>query len=1100
MADGKVTIVVDVDGNKVKVLNDELDKTAQKGDRGSDSLKKFAIGGAAFKLASKAVDLLTDSLGGAIQRFDTLESYPRVMQAMGHSTEDVTRSTKKLAAGIEGLPTTLNEVVGTAQRLTSITGDINKSTDLTLALNNAFLASGSSSADASRGLQQFSQMLSAGKVDMQSWKTLQETMPYALQKTAESFGFAGQSAQNDFYSALKEGRITFNQFSRKLVELNGGVGGFAELAKTNSKGIQTSFGNLKNAVVKGVANTIKALDDLTKAATGKTIAENFDALKVIINAAFGVIVNVIKASTPVFQTLFSILGIGASVISFLRPAIIGLVAALVTMRAINQAVKTTKDLISAWKIFKLTATRAIRIINLLTAAQATYGSITKAQLVAHLANNGALTASNLLYGVLTGSISLQTAATIAATAATTAFKAGLTAFKAALTALTGPIGLVVAGVGLAVGALVGLWQWLTAESEETKRLKSEQEELVKSTDQLTDSVKQSAKERQKNLESVKGNTESYQKLADEIVQLSQKTNKTAADKKNLKKKIDALNASVSGLNLVYDKNTDSLSHNNDQIKARISAMEAESTWETSQKNLLDIEQKRAEIGEQLKKIAEQRKKWNEESNVSDSVRKERLQELNDKETELKNTQTELQTEYEKTSQVQQAASEAMAAVAENGSNRQVVAYKNMSKSQQKAIDDMRTKYNELLETTTNMFEQIKYKSAVSVDEMIANLQKNQEAVNNWATNLNTLAERGVNEGILAKLQAMGPQGGLYVQELVNASDEKLATLNEVFTQGGESAMNGLTAGMDTGALGITDKIKGIVQSQVSSLQEEIAAADFSSLGQEIPNGVSQGIEQGASTAGESSKNMANDIKESFTSEMDINSPSRVFNEYGGFITTGLAEGVDKGTNQPVSSVTNLANQIKKPFDSLQSDFTYIGEMAMSGLNAGLWSGSGSVMATANSIAERVKATIKSALDIHSPSRAMRDEVGRFIPQGIAVGIEADAGVVEKSMLRLKESMMIDTRPEIALGLNKKLGAQVTVKQSSKQTIAEKIKVTMDKSSELLKKALDVAETAVRRPNEMYLNDGTLVAKTGDKFAKYQSEQLRRDNRMKGVLS
>lgn len=1093
MSDGKVTIVVDVDGNKVKVLNDELDKTAQKGDRGSSSLKKFAVGSAVFQLAAKGAELLGEALGGAIQRFDTLESYPRVMQAMGHSTEDVTRSTKKLAAGIEGLPTTLNEVVGTAQRLTSITGDINKSTDLTLALNNAFLASGSSSADASRGLQQFSQMLSAGKVDMQSWKTLQETMPYALQKTAESFGFAGQSAQNDFYSALKEGRITFNQFSSKLVELNGGVGGFAELAKTNSKGIQTSFGNLKNAVVKGVANTIKALDDLTKAATGKTIAENFDALKVIINAAFGVIVNVIKASTPVFQTLFSILGTGASVISFLTPAIIGLVAALVTMRAINQAVKTTKDLISAWKTFKTTATGAIQIINLMTAAQATCGSVTKAQLVANLANNGALTASNLLYGVLTGSISLQTAATIAATAATTAF-------KAALTALTGPIGLVVAGIGLVVGVCVTLWQWLTAESEETKRLKSEQEELVKSTDQLTDSVKQSAKERQKNLESVKGNTESYQKLADEIVQLSQKTNKTAADKKNLKKKIDALNASVSGLNLAYDKNSDSLSHNSDQIKARISAMEAESTWETSQKNLLDIEQKRAEIGEQLKQIAEQRKKWNEESNVSDSVRKERLQELNDKETELKNTQTELQTEYEKTSQVQQAASEAMASAAENGSNRQVVAYENMSKSQQKAIDDMRTKYNELLETTTNMFEQIKYKSAISVDEMIANLQKNQEAVNNWATNLNTLAERGVNEGILAKLQAMGPQGGLYVQELVNASDEKLATLNEVFTQGGESAMNGLTAGMDTGALGITDKIKGIVQSQVSSLQEEIAAADFSSLGQEIPNGVSQGIEQGASTAGESSKNMANDIKESFTSEMDINSPSRVFNEYGGFITTGLAEGVDKGTNQPVSSVTNLANQIKKPFDSLQSDFTYIGEMAMSGLNTGLWSGSGSVMATANSIAERVKATIKSALDIHSPSRAMRDEVGRFIPQGIAVGIEADAGVVEKSMLRLKESMMIDTRPEIALGLNKKLGAQVTVKQSSKQTIAEKIKVTMDKSSELLEKALDVAETAVRRPNEMYLNDGTLVARTGDKFAKYQSEQLRRDNRMKGVLS
>ena len=728
----------------------------------------------------------------------------------------------------------------------------------------------------------------------------------------------------------------------------------------------------------------------------------------------------------------------------------------------------------------------------MTAAQATCGTVTKAQMVANLANNGALTASTVLYGVLTGAISLQTAATIAATAATTAF-------KAALTALTGPVGWIVAGVGLAVGALVGLWQWLTAESEETKRLKSEQEELVKSTDQLTDSVKQSAKERQKNLESVKGNTESYQKLADEIVQLSQKTNKTAADKKNLKKKIDALNASVSGLNLAYDKNSDSLSHNSDQIKARISAMEAESTWEASQKNLLDIEQKRAEIGEQLKQIAEQRNKWNEESNVSDSVRKEKLQELNDKETELKNTQTELQTEYEKTSQVQQAASEAMAAAAESGSNRQVVAYENMSKSQQKAIDDMRTKYNELLETTTNMFEQIKYKSAISVDEMIANLQKNQEAVNNWATNLNTLAERGVNEGILAKLQQMGPQGGLYVQELVNASDEKLATLNEVFTQGGESAMNGLTAGMDTGALGITDKIKGIVQSQVSSLQEEIAAADFPEKGKNIPEGVGDGIKAGAEIASEASKNMANDIKESFTSEMDINSPSRVFNEYGGFITTGLAEGIDNGASQPTNSATTLSTQIKEPFNNLPSDFTYAGEMAMAGLNTGLNNGAGAVLETARSIAVSVKETIKDALRIQSPSKAMRDEVGRFIPQGIAVGIEADAGVVKRSMLRLKESMMIDARPEIALGLNKKLGAQVTVKQSSKQTIAEKIKVTMDKSSELLEKALDVAETAVRRPNEMYLNDGTLVAKTGDKFARYQSEQLRRDNRMRGIL-
>ncbi|MBS8076404.1 hypothetical protein F6P65_11510, partial [Streptococcus suis] len=100
---------------------------------------------------------------------------------------------------------------------------------------------------------------------------------------------------------------------------------------------------------------------------------------------------------------------------------------------------------------------------------------------------------------------------------------------------------------------------------------------------LKKSVKDSAAARKDSLQDVEANRESYKKLSAEIVALSQKENKSAADKKNLQKKIQTLNDSVEGLNLAYDKNTDSLSHNAEQINARISAMEAESTWEASQK-------------------------------------------------------------------------------------------------------------------------------------------------------------------------------------------------------------------------------------------------------------------------------------------------------------------------------------------------------------------------------------------------------------------------------------------------------------------------------------------------------------------------------------
>ncbi|HEM4684817.1 TPA: tape measure protein [Streptococcus suis] len=1077
-ADGKVTILVDVDGKQVKVLNNELDKVAEKGKKGSTSLKNFALGGAVFSLAKKGVDLLVSSLDGAIKRFDTLEKFPRVMKAMGHSAEDVASSTDKLANGIDGLPTTLDEVVGTAQRLTSITGNLRKSTDTTLALNNAFLASGASSADASRGLDQFSQMLSAGTVDLQSWKTLQETMPYALQKTAESFGFAGKSAQRDFYAALKSGQITFDQFSNRLVELDKGVGGFAELARENSKGIATSFNNLKNAVVRGVAGTIKALDDLSKEVSGKTIAEHFDSMKVVITAAFKVVNGAIKSSTPVFIFLFGVLDKGIDTAQALTPVLITLGSAILAMRAANTVVDMWGRFTTMWTGFTASAKSAVAVINLMTQAQAVCGSVTKAQMVINMANNGVLSVSNVLYGVLTGTISLSTAATIASTAA-------VTALKAALTALTGPIGWVIAGIGLLVGAGVALWQWLTRESEESKRLSKVQEELAESTDNLKKSVKDSAAARKDSLQDVEANRESYKKLSAEIVALSQKENKSAADKKNLQKKIQTLNDSVEGLNLAYDKNTDSLSHNAEQINARISAMEAESTWEASQKNLLDIEQQRADIGAQLAEIAKLRTEWNNASDVSDAKRREELKKLNEQELELQATQAALQTEYEQTSAVQQAAAEAMAAAAENGTNRQVIAYENMSEAQKTAIDNMRSKYGELLETTTGMFDAIEQKSAISIEQINANLETNRAAIEQWSSNLAILAERGVDQGVLEQLRQMGPEGAAQTQVFVNATDEELSVLQENFRANAEAAKNAMGSVMDSAGVEIPDKVKGLVTNITSGLQAELANANFASLGEEVPNGAAVGIENGSAKAVEATKSVGTKIRQGFKENLGIHSPSRVFTEFGGHITEGLANGITNGTNSPVGKVKNLAVKLREPFSGISGRFSEIGAMAMQGLAGGIQANAGVAIAAANSVASRVTSTIKRALDIHSPSRVMRDEVGRFIPQGIAVGIEADKDVLERTMAKLKQSVTI-TAPEVSLGLDKSLASQVTVRSSSKHTVTEKIEHVFDKSKEQVNRALEIAEEALQRPVYMVLDDGTLVGRLGEKLSHYQS--------------
>ncbi|HEL2057766.1 TPA: tape measure protein [Streptococcus suis] len=1080
---------------RVKELGDEIDGTGSKSQTAANKIKDFLIGSVVFRLVGNAVNLLSQNLDQAIARYDTLQSFPRVMKAMGHSTEAVTASTERLANGIEGLPTTLDEVVGTAQRLTSITGDLEKSTDLTLALNNAFLASGASSADASRGLQQFSQMLSAGKVDMQSWKTLQETMPYALQKTAESFGFAGESAQKDFYEALKNGTVTFSQFSTRLIKLNGEVGGFAELAKSNSEGIKTSFGNLRNAISKGLAVTIEALDELSKATTGASIAKNMDKLKHVINAGFKVINGSIKASIPFFKGFFGALKKLFPVLRTLSPLIAAVTAALVAQSAVSAITLKIQAFHKAWLIASAGMQLASTSIKSLVAVQAVSTTMTKADMVARMSQIGVLSAQNLLFATLTGQISLSTAATIASTAAINFLTGSFGALTAAIA--SNPIGAIAVGLTALVAGFMAAKHWLDFDSEATKKLKNRQEELIAKTDELTESTKENARQRQLAVKETNKEAEAYKKTAQEIEELAGKENKTAAEKKNLKQKIEFLNSAIDGLNLAYDKNTGRLSHNTDQLRARIDAMEAESKWTTAQENLLAIEKERIDLESQLSELLMQKMDLMNSDELTDSNYMHMMHDLRVKEDELRASLQANKEEYALTAEAQQAASEVMAQAAENGTLRQVVAYENLSEVQQSAVDNMRARFEELAGTATSMFDTIEQKSAISVEQVIANLETNRQAIEQWSTNLKILAERGVDQGVLEQLRQMGPEGAAQTQVFVDASDAELARLQEVFKTNAETAKTAMNNELDSMGAEVPTAIRDMVTNISSGLSAEIANADFSSIAKEIPNGLTEGVNSGAESATNATKDVGRKMQEGFKEKMGIHSPSKVFTDFGKFITQGLERGILDGSGSVLTRVSTLTQDIVRPFLKFNQHFYSYGSMAMSGLAVGINGNAHLAIGAAQRVAALVTSTIKKALEIHSPSRIMRDEVGRFIPQGIAVGIEADSDAVERSMRRLKDSMVVNARPEIAMGLNESLKANVTVRKSSREVINEKIEVALDKTSEYVKKALDVADKALDRPIEAYLDGEVLVGGTWERYRDIQDANSWMIGRMRG---
>ena len=298
------------------------------GSRISNTFKSMVGAISTVAIAGKAWDIVKSSMGGAIERFDTLNKYPVVMKALNYSTQDVAKSTSILAKGIDGLPTSLQDVTSVAQQLAPLTGSAKKASKSAIALNNAFLASGASVADTSRGLQQYTQMLSTGKVDLMSYRTLMETMPIALRKVANSFGFTGKSAEQDLYNALQSGQITVDQLNDRFIKLNGGVNGFAQLAKKNSQGIGTSFANLKNAVVKNMANMMSAINKGFSQAGFGSIAQVLDSLKGSINSTFQTIAPVVTSATTVIlkslKGLFSFINANKNWLGPLAKGLIGI--------------------------------------------------------------------------------------------------------------------------------------------------------------------------------------------------------------------------------------------------------------------------------------------------------------------------------------------------------------------------------------------------------------------------------------------------------------------------------------------------------------------------------------------------------------------------------------------------------------------------------------------------------------------------------------------------------------------------------------------------------------------------------------------------------
>ncbi|PKD03844.1 phage tail protein [Bifidobacterium longum] len=249
-------------GDASKTTGSKTGQSIGKGLSVGFASKVGAVAGITSNVFSKVASVVTSSLGSAVDRADQMNNFPKVMKNLGYSSEDAAASIRKITNALDGLPTTSSAMTGMVQQLAPLTSNLDQATNIALAFNNAMLAGGASTMEQENALTQYTQMLSAGKVDMQAWRSIQAAMPGQLNQVAEAMLGAGKNS-NDLYEAMKNGSISFDDFNKKVMELNqngfGKYASFAQQAKDATQGIGTAMENVQNRVAKAVQKVIEAV-------------------------------------------------------------------------------------------------------------------------------------------------------------------------------------------------------------------------------------------------------------------------------------------------------------------------------------------------------------------------------------------------------------------------------------------------------------------------------------------------------------------------------------------------------------------------------------------------------------------------------------------------------------------------------------------------------------------------------------------------------------------------------------------------------------------------------------------------------------------------
>lgn len=877
--DAMAALGIEAGAENLTTFGDKMARTASKASTSVAQLGEaiLTVGGTAKVLAGGTTELNT--VLGLLANEGTKGS--EAGTALRNVILSLTAPTDKAAAKIKELELNVADANGDLRPLNDIFKDLNasldemSSTDKTKALNEVF-----------------------NKVDLKSVQTL-------LANCGEQF----------------------DNLSAAIDDSGGAMQQMADVQLDNLKGDLTILGSAAEGLgvafyenIKGTAR--EAVQDFTDTLTSRDFRQSFDELS-------GAAGDMIEMFAGLASDALPVLVDGLTFLASNLTNIIGLAggayAAFKTFTTVKQAADWVYTLAQNF------GTAALQI--------GLYTTANGAAAVSQAVLAGKFSVFEVVVGVITGKISLATAAQWA--------------WNAAMTA--NPAGLVVAAIA-ALAAGIGVYVLATRDSmSPTEQFRLELQREREEMYELTDSMRDNAKAREDIMRDTEDETRLARELADSIFSLNEQESLSAQQKAELASKVQMLNDLIPDLNLTLDEETGHLKNQKDEVYQSIDAWEKLARTKAAQDAQIEIYKDRINAERELFESGE------------------RLAKLEEKRAELIGDLTEYQIR--------------LAASAGTYSARYSDLYN--ARQVEKEIEAEKAAMGELQSAYDEAGKQLEWYQNIITENYVPAQQAAAESTSNLAG-----AQQNAIQPAADAAQAQSNLGDS-VQEAAEKISGGMTQAADITAEKAQA----IEASVENTAEAVGGAAGDIQQSAVTVGESSGSLLDGVSNVFTIISSVFGGAKDGANDADSGIQSAASGIQGSFGK---VNEAARIMHEgltaelkpLPGEFGEAAQQSIDSMNTalingQPVvqSNAQGIKDAAVNAVNSLPDELYTVGVNAIQGLGDGMQSKSGWLANVAAGIVSKAIAAMKKEADINSPSKRAAKEIGAPIIDGIGVGIE-----------------------------------------------------------------------------------------------------------------